>query len=80
MCVSWFVAVLVGTIGWSDICDYSNSLPYRLVFFWRILGQVCSLIVSIPDLCHLSYFVMIIQDGMCTYIIDLGTSAISTFG
>ena len=36
-----------------------------------ILGQVWYLIVSIPDLCHLSYFVNAIRRDMCRTLLGM---------
>ena len=40
--------------GWPLVCD---DYCVFVTFPCGILGQVCNLIVSFPDLCHLAYFI-----------------------
>ena len=49
-----FVVVLVGVLG--NVCHSNMIASNRVVLFSLHLHQVWYLIVSIPDLCNLTYF------------------------
>ena len=53
MLLPLFIAALWSPAGLALVCDESCGF---VTFPCGILGQVWCLIVSIPDLCHLSYF------------------------
>ena len=58
-----FIAAL-GSPAWKELASWLSFVMFNcgfVTFPCGILGQVWYLIVSIPDLCHLSYFYHIVK-------------------